>query len=433
MNIYDYQQAFGTADKTGSAMRKALQGWFAAYYEAAATKESDPCQRIAYTVVSKIVKAVFSEYRASAADKAAAQAVSRLEEKKKEALQLALVGGECYIKPWVCNDGFQFTLIPRDRALIFARDDRGEPTDMGTVQQLTQGNEYFTLLERRRLDSQGYLVLENRLFSSKNAENLGNQVPLSAVKEFALLPESCRFPVPLGGLGIVRMKTPILNCVDGSREGVAVFAPAMGLIRRIDENEAQLCGEFSRGESRIIASADLLQKDTGLADHLFVGLDDDPEQVGITVFSPQLRQASYLERKQEYLRNIESIVGLRRGMLSDANVEERTATEIASTAGDFNLTVMEFQSMWEQTLGSTLVLCKALAALYAMTPIRDASVTVDWGNSTLYDEDKLWQDYRQMVMDGLLAPEVALGWRFGVPSETEEERKAIRQKYMPNG
>ena len=23
---------------------------------------------------------------------------------------------------------------------------------------------------------------------------------------------------------------------------------------------------------------------------------------------------------------------------------------------------------------------------------------------TLYDEDKLWQDYRQMVLDGMLAP-----------------------------
>ena len=32
-------------------------------------------------------------------------------------------------------------------------------------------------------------------------------------------------------------------------------------------------------------------------------------------------------------------------------------------------------------------------------------------NSTLYDEDKIWEDYRQMVAMGLIAPEVALGWR----------------------
>ena len=431
MKIYDYQQAFGAADKTSKAMKEAVESWFEAYYQKAESASSDPCQRIAYTVVNKIVKAVFGEYQTATQDKAARQLLDKLEEKKKEALQLALIGGECFVKPCPEGNGFSFTLIPRNRVLIFGRDEKGEPTDIGTIQCLTKGNEYFTLLERRRLDEDGFLLLENRLFRSRNSQALGNQVPLSAVKEFENLPESYRFAVSLGGLGIARMKTPILNCVDGSCDGVAVFAPAMGLIRNIDQNEAQLVGEFTRGESRIIASADLLDKEQGLAEHLFVGLDEDPEQVGITVFSPELRYSAYLERKQEYLRNVESVVGLRRGMLSDTNMEDRTATEITSSAGDFNLTVMEFQGMWEETLGKLLVLCKALSGLYGLPAIRDTAVSVDWGNSTLYDEDKLWQDYRQMVLDGLLAPEVALGWRFNLPSDTEAERRAIRQKYMP--
>ena len=36
-----------------------------------------------------------------------------------------------------------------------------------------------------------------------------------------------------------------------------------------------------------------------------------------------------------------------------------------------------------------------------------------------------------MVDKGLLAPEVALGWRFNLPANTEEERQIIRQRYMP--
>ena len=101
----------------------------------------------------------------------------------------------------------------------------------------------------------------------------------------------------------------MVNCVDGSPDGVAVFAPAAELIANIDQNEAQLNGEFLRGESRVIVSADMLGKE-GLEDHLFVGLDEDPERVGLTVFAPQLREQSFLARKQEYLRNVESIVGL---------------------------------------------------------------------------------------------------------------------------
>ena len=33
----------------------------------------------------------------------------------------------------------------------------------------------------------------------------------------------------------------------------------------------------------------------------------------------------------------------------------------------------------------------------------------------------------------LLKPEIALGWRFNMPADTEAELTAIRQKYMPTG
>jgi hypothetical protein len=67
-----------------------------------------------------------------------------------------------------------------------------------------------------------------------------------------------------------------------------------------------------------------------------------------------------------------------------------------------------------------------------MGSCRDAQVRFDWGNGVLYDEEKTWQGYVQMVKDGLIAPEIALGWRFNMPAETAEQRMAIRQKYMPS-
>lgn len=233
----------------------------------------------------------------------------------------------------------------------------------------------------------------------------------------------------MGCVGLVDMKLPMLNCVDGSNDGVSVYAAAEGLIRNIDQNEAQMCGEFSRGESRIIASSDLLDKELGLQDHLFVGLDEDPERVGLTVFSPQLREQAYLARKQEYLRNVESMIGLKRGMLSDANVEERTATEITASAAEFSLTVMDFQLMWQKAVEQILALCKTLAQLYGFAETEPGTISFDWGNGTLYDQEKTWADYMEMVDKGMLKPEVALAWRFGLTGESEQ---AIREKMMPN-
>ena len=64
MSIYNYEQAFGAADKTSSAMRKAIERWFEMYYDSTVTDSADPCLRIPYTVVNKLVKSVFGEYKA---------------------------------------------------------------------------------------------------------------------------------------------------------------------------------------------------------------------------------------------------------------------------------------------------------------------------------------------------------------------------------
>ena len=286
MSIYNYEQAFGAWDKTSGAMRRAIGRWFGMYYHGTATDAVDPCQRIPYTVVNKLVKAVFGEYKATANAPLGQNILKNLDEKKRLAMQLALVGGTCYIKPCPVGVGFSFTLVPRNRVLIFGTDAAGRPTDMGLVEKSVAGNSYYTLLERRSVDGDGYLTIRNKLYRSNDARSLGGEVPLKNVPMYSNLAESYCFQKPVGSVGLVTMKLPMLNCVDGSSDGVAVYAAAEGLIRNIDRNEAQMNGEFSRGESRVFASRDLLDKELALQDHLFVGLDEDPERVGLTVFSP---------------------------------------------------------------------------------------------------------------------------------------------------
>ena len=430
MSIYDYEEAFEAWDLTTSPMRKAIDRWMALYYEQPSTETGDPCQKIPYTVVNKLVKTIFGEYQAQCRDEQGQKLLTVLNSLKRDAMQQMLIGGECYLKPCVGQDGFSFTLIPRTNLLIFNRDGNGNPTDVGTVEKSLLGNAWYTLLERRRLDEDGYLTIENRLYRSLNPDRLGSPADLHGHPRYAQLTKRFTYPEPMDSAGLVRLRTPMLNCVDGSPDGVAVYAAAEGLIRNIDENEAQMNGEFSRGESRILASADMLSGE-GLTDHVFVGLDEDPEQVGITVFSPALREQSYLARKREYLRNVESLIGLKRGMLSDANAEKWTATEISSSSAEYNLTVMELQKVWQQAVHSAVVLCAKLAEVYHLPAIRDTQVLMDWGNGILYDEDKTWQQYLQMTEKGLICPEIALGWRFHMPWDTPEQREKIRNLFMP--
>ena len=205
MRIYDYQQAFGAWDKTTRAMRGALKSWFDAYYDSQPTKDRDPCQRIAYTVVSKITKTVFGEYALTAADPFLAGVMAELDGKAKEAMQLALVGGECYIKPCPHSGGFSFALIPRSNVLVFARNPQGDPTDIGTVERSTHGKYYFTLLERRTVDEQGMLTIQNRLYRALNDRELGTAVPLSVHPDHARLADAYTYQSPVGSVGLLGM------------------------------------------------------------------------------------------------------------------------------------------------------------------------------------------------------------------------------------
>lgn len=359
-----YQEAFGAADCSTEAMKRAVCRWIRLYY-GADRPGFDGCLRLPYTIVRKLSRAVFSEYQVSGCP--VTQALPA-----RQALELAMIAGECYLKPR--SDGFH--AVSRGNLLIFKRDLLGEPTDVGLLEKTRLGKFWFTLLERRTLDEKGLLTVENRLFRSGSPGVLGREVSLQEHPAYGDLPRRYTWPQSIGSVGMVRIKMPMTNCIDGSPDGVSVYAAAEALMEAIAENEAQLRGEFRRGQSRLVVSRDML-RDGKLKDDLFVGLDESPDLVGITVFSPQLREQSYLSREQAYLRSIENIIGLKRGLLSQVEAVDRTATEITSSEGEYMTTVRELQQVWQEAAGKAARLWKDLGLPGAGEP------EFSWGDGVL--------------------------------------------------
>lgn len=437
-SAYSMEEAFGAKDCTSEAMRSAIAEWFRLYYEREATKDSDPCQRIAYTVVNKLTKTCFGEYQANSDDEFVQSVLEALGVKKRKAMQMLMAGGETFLKPIPTPTGFAFNVVRRDNVLVFGRDHTGEPIDVGMAERCMQGRYFYTLLERRTVDARGYLTIRNKLFQSLTESHLGQPVPLQTLERYEALAPEYTYSVPLGGLGLIHLQVPIENVVDGSVDGVAVYAAAVGLIHNIDRNEAEINGEFKRGQSKVFASADLMSRDKDgrrrFEDDVFVALDDAPETVGVTIFSPELRIASFHERKREYLRNVETIIGIKRGLISEVEAVERTAKEVTSSEGDYNLTIIDLQEVWQQAVHDAVKLCGILGKLYKVPgahEVGEDAVTIDWGNGVLFDEEKTWADYMAMVGSGMLKPEIAIGWKFGMPTDTEADLAKIREKYMP--
>lgn len=444
--LHSIEEVFRQRDITTPEMRTAILSWYAAYFASEPDKHADPCQRLPVTIVNKLYKTIFSEYSATAAGalKPVLQGLlARLDCVRKRAMQLALIGGECLVKPVIQPDGaMDFVLVDRQAFTPFGRDANGGLVSVGTSERTIAAGMAYTLLERRTLLPDGALRIESRLFrtSAGDPGTFGVEVPLDALPRYAGMQPELVLP-GIGSIGMAQLRTPTVNTVDASTDAVSVYAAAMGLIRCINENEQQLNNEFAHGASRIIASSDMIRTDPAgrkhFDDDLFVGIDDDPNNVGVTIFSPQLRESSYLARKQDYLRTVENLIGLKRGILFEVEAAERTATEITSSAGDYNLTIIDFQYAWRAMVDDLLRTCVALGTAYHLLPesavYRPEDVRIDFGDGVLYDRNRQNAELLQQVNAGLLQPERYLGWYYELPCDTEAQRAKIRRDYMPPG
>lgn len=443
-------EAFGGRDVASDEMQTAIKSWIAEYFRRTPDKESDPCQRLPYTIVHKLEKGMFAEYDSDLQDKESAKGswmrenLIQLDLAKSTAMQWTLVAGEAWLRPVPFQkDGrtyFRPRVIRRDQAVVMGRDPDGRLTSIGTSEQTAQGGSWYTLLVTRTVDGNGFLTARNKLYRSADARELGTPCELHSLNRYAKLPETWIYSKPVGSVGLVPLRTPMANCVDGSMEAVSIYEPAMGLICNINRNEALLSREFELGQHRIVAPAEMLRTgDHGerkLDDQVFVGLQEFRAQgIGLTAFSPALRHESYETRKQSYLKSIENVIGMKRGLLSDVQEVEKTAYEIASTAGDYNLSLIDLQRVWFDAVREYLTLCDTLGRMYHYCD--DTSwdareqLSISWGNGVLYDPDKNWSDILQMVQSEMLKPEIALAWKYDLPWETPKDLEAIREKYMP--
>ena len=450
-SVISTDECFGQPDVTSQEMRDAINAWRNTYLKREGDKASDPCMRMAYVIVHKLQKGVFAEYSSDILDKEKTakgkwmdRNLSQLDLIRDSILQWMLIGGECWVKP-IPRPGpdgstiFAPLLVHRTDAVILAREPDGRVTSIVTAEHTARGSQYYTLLERRTVDANGYLTIENKLYVSFDRGALGIRTALSKLDRYAQLPDLYTYPVPVGGVGMTPLRVPLANCVDGSMDAISIYEPAMGLIRNIDQNEKQLNDEFELARHRVVAPAEMLKVGRDgrrtLDDSVFVAMKDVHGDMVPFAFTPQLRDEPYERREQKYLRAIENQIGLKRGMLSDAQEVEKTAFEVASTAGDYNLSLLDLQQVWFDGVREYLTLCDTLGKMYRYCDQSAWDVTeqlaITWGNGVLYDPDRELETDLRLVAAQLLKPEIAVARHFDQPWEDEEDLKNVREKYMP--
>lgn len=258
-------------------------------------------------------------------------------------LQDGIGVGSMIIKPLGPNTA---EYVSADNFIPISFGDDGKPIDVGFLTVKRVGaNQYYTRFERHYFIN-GNLTIENKCYRSQNKENIGTECSLDVVSEWASIN-----PGPTTYPGMTQMdfgyyKNPLENEIDGSECGMSIFEDAKELIQKADVQGARLDWEYESGERAIHVDERALNKNRkgklGIAklnNRLFRGLniEDGKDKELLKEYSPEMRDEAYHRGLEEYKREIEFVVGLAYGDLSDVQQVDKTATEIkASKARKYN-------------------------------------------------------------------------------------------------
>ena len=342
------------------------------------------------------------------------------------------------------NAEIEFDYIQADRFFPLSFDANGKVIEAAFIQtKVDKAKErVFIRLEYHKLEGRTVTV-QNLAFEStdmslansnsiKSASNLGKQIPLTAVPEWASLqPKTVIEGVDRLLFAYFRM--PEANTVDPySPLGVSGYSRVIQLIKDADMQYSRLLWEYEAGEMAIDVDRDALTfmtdpKGEGYTvlpekqQRLFRKVDLNTEDT-YNVFAPSLRDVSIVHGLNTIFMRIEDSIGLSRGTISDVNTQEaKTATELKILKQRSFATNADIQTALQDALTDVVYVMDVYCTLYEVTAPGEYEVSFEWDDSILVDSESELSKRITLMQNGLASKLETRMWYFG---ETENQARA---------
>ena len=342
------------------------------------------------------------------------------------------------------NAEIEFDYVQADRFFPLSFDANGKVIEAAFIQtKVDKAKERVYLrLEYHKLEKRTVTV-ENLAFEStdmslansnsiKSASNLGKQIPLTAVPEWASLqPKTVIEGVDRLLFAYFRM--PEANTVDPySPLGVSGYSRVIQLIKDADMQYSRLLWEYEAGEMAIDVDRDALKfftdpKGEGYTklpekqERLFRKVDLNTEDT-YEVFAPNLRDASIVNGLNTIFMRIEDSIGLSRGTISDVNTQEaKTATELKILKQRSYATNADIQTALQDALSDVVYVMDVYCTLYDVTPPGEYEVSFEWDDSILVDSESELSKRITLMQNGIASKLETRMWYYG---ETENQARA---------
>lgn len=346
--------------------------------------------------------------------------------------------GGVLFRPFFAADGsLQIDTVQGDCFCPTRFDSSGRMTGAVFYDHLVRGNRIYTRLEDHEFSAGKYTVTV-KVFRSMTSADIGIEIPLESVPEWAALSPHTEFTGvdrPLWGY----FKVFSGNSADRhSPLGVSVYAAAAETIKDADEQYGRLLWEYDGGQLAIDVDQTALrpspdgekvmpQREQRLFRNWLNGSAGVGSRNLYEAFAPALRDESYRRGLDAMLKRIEFQCSLAYGTLSDPQNVDKTAEEIRSSKQRSYTTVKDLQRALSTALQDLVYAVNVLLDAQwdnggTVTPRGDCTITFDFDDSIISDPKERKQMYWGYVTAGKFP-----FWRYLVEFEgySEEDAKTI--------
>lgn len=415
--LKDIKQALGIKPAITDDMLSSIELWQNCFSGNAPWLNDDVISlRLEQSITREFANITLNEMTASVSNDKLQKIFETATEDLNSELQSGLATGAMVIKP-LGGDKVQY--ISANAFVPIEFDARHRLVKVIFPEFKKIGDNYYTRLEYHSLDIEKGLTITNTAYVSASEGQLGREIPLAAVDEWASLPNAVTYPAMLRpAFGYFR--TPIKNTIDGSSCGVSVYANDINLIRKTDTQFGRLDWEFESGERAIHVDAAAFKKEgtEKLNKRLYKAVDVDlGDNELFKDFSPAIRQGDITDGLNTYLRRLEFSVGLAYGDLSNPETVAKTATEIKSAKDRKYNTVSAIQKQLKYCLDD---LVYALAFYNSLTT-SGYTFVCDFKDSILTDEQtERTQDIQDLSLGIMRPDEYRMKW-YGEDEKTAKK------------
>ena len=418
-----YEQIAGTDVVLTSTMIKNIDLWNEMLKGTAPWNEQNPALGVAAGICREFADIAINEMTAECTNETLDKYLKACIRDLNENLQDGLALGSFIIKPYINGEKLEFEFVNAD-CFIPVKFAGNKLVDVMFIEHKEAGqNKHYFRIERHRIIGDS-LEITNKAYFSSMASSIGQPCKLSDVSEWANMPEAIMYPVAIMPMGFY--KNPLKNRIDGSGCGVSIYSQAIELIKKADIQGTRIDWEFESAERALHVDERALKHGVNNGGvylpaskrKLYRGLNIDGKNEELfQEFSPALRQDGYLEGLESYLRQIEFVVGLAYGDLSDANYVDKTATEIKTAKQRKYNRVTAIQDNLKECLEDFVIACAFYLGMYNS----GFETVINFSDSILTDEKEEREQDRQDVNMGVMSlVEYRAKWYGETPEEAEK-------------